>query len=85
MKYQVEVVHKGGTGKYWEYFDSDGDDDEVLTIAINLVRVEHQKKIDRKKWDMFTNDDPPRATITIREYPTPEGCKGKVLKAKWRN
>ncbi|WP_336689398.1 MULTISPECIES: hypothetical protein [unclassified Chryseobacterium] len=81
MQYQIEQ-NWGKDCKVWDYFESEGNEDEVKKQAVKIVKAAHEKKLERKRHDPFTNIDPSRPTIIIRENPARKD--GIVYKTKWR-
>ncbi len=81
MQYQIEQ-NWGKSCKIWDYFESDLDEDSVKQQAINIVKEQQEKRLERKKWNFFANTDPSKPTIIIREYPLKKN--GLIIKTKWR-
>ncbi|MBD8081107.1 hypothetical protein [Chryseobacterium caseinilyticum] len=82
FEWQVEESW-GKNSKCWSYFETDTEDETVVAKkAVEIIQQSYERKLELAKRRAFTNTQPARPTLIIREYPKKKD--GLVLKTKWR-
>lgn len=82
MEYQIEESWTKDC-KAWHYIESESDDQEIIKAqAVKLIKDYHERKLERARNDPFTNTDPSKPRLIIREYPVRK--YGVRFTVRWR-